>query len=152
MLGLEEGFVVARRGGLQAVQQGRVGPIDPQQLALPNAVVQGAGVEIRERLLGHDGAAEPLLVCVGSITISTRNTKDGERKKEENTQYQRELWYMFCGGHHDVESPDFYSENIRIVVKTDDAKETNRNIVVYDRHDAIVPRLIPQNLQFPSDH
>lgn len=46
------------------MQQGRVGPIDPQQFALPNAVVQGARVEIRERLLGHDGTAESLLAVI----------------------------------------------------------------------------------------
>lgn len=72
MLGLEERFVVARGCALQAVQQRRVGPIDPQQLALPDAVVKGARIEIREYLLGHDGTAEPLSACMGSRTIGTR--------------------------------------------------------------------------------
>lgn len=61
VLRLKERFVVTRGDRLQTVQKGRVGPIYPQQLTLPDAVIQGARVEVRERLLRHDGTAEALL-------------------------------------------------------------------------------------------
>lgn len=62
MFGLEEGLVVPRGSRPEAAQQGHVVPVYPHQLALPNAVVKGARVEVRKGLLGNDGTAEPLEV------------------------------------------------------------------------------------------
>lgn len=60
ILGLDERLVVARGRGLEAVHQGQIGTVDAHQFALPNAIVQRAWVEVRERLLRDYRAAEPL--------------------------------------------------------------------------------------------
>lgn len=60
MLGLDECFIVARGHPLEAVHQGQVSTVDPKQLVLPHAVVQGARIEVGESLLGHNGTAEAL--------------------------------------------------------------------------------------------
>lgn len=60
ILGLDERLVVARGRGLEAVHQGQIVAVDAHQLALPNAIVQRAWVEVRKRLLGDYCAAEPL--------------------------------------------------------------------------------------------
>lgn len=70
MFGLQERFVVPRGCHPEAAQKSHVIPVDPRQLALPNAVVQGARVEFRERLLGNDGTAEPLQISVQTMFCS----------------------------------------------------------------------------------
>lgn len=53
-------FGIAGGCVLQAMHQGKVRAVYPQQLAMPQAVVESAGIEIGEALLGYDRATEPL--------------------------------------------------------------------------------------------
>lgn len=60
VLRLDEGFFVSRGNALEAVHQGQVIFVDPQQFVLPHAVVQRARVEVGECLFRHNGTAEAL--------------------------------------------------------------------------------------------